>query len=148
MALLLVLGHLVVAASPCVDSGSWHKTKAAEKDCSWVSEFTERCRAVGSDASGRVTNASLACPTSCGTCDATLERSSQGLRLELEAIERRAGAALDACGLTGAPRPVLVTCLDSYYGSSARPWASYSKKLGWEAGSHEGALMCLATLRL
>jgi len=48
----------------CADSTSWYKSNRPEKDCEWVSEYTNRCSKTGEDG----TNGYTGCPLTCGTC--------------------------------------------------------------------------------
>lgn len=57
--------------------------------------------------------------------------SGATLRDDVAAVERRAGAALRACGLRGLARPVVVTCADASYASALPLWSAHQARLGW-----------------
>ncbi|KAJ8613777.1 hypothetical protein CTAYLR_008855 [Chrysophaeum taylorii] len=58
------------SSTTCADSSDWYKASEPEKDCSWVSSFTEaRCVVKGEDE----TFAYQSCPSSCSTCETECE---------------------------------------------------------------------------
>ena len=124
---LVLLAAAVAVGTSCADSAAWHKNGDVRKDCRWVAEDGGRCGVRGTTGGAGVVEAAAACPRACGQCPT----ASRGAVEALAGVERRAGEALEACGLSGRPRPALVTCTDSYYGSSVRYWLAHSRRLGW-----------------